>query len=190
MKRPSLLFFATGVVFVFTVVIGISSLFGAMQPTKDVTSRSLPTVRSITVVDFAQGEAKVIKFGKVPVVLWRRDEAQQIKALEQLGVHVGDDPELRDQVKANSAIEIEPGKILRLEWFAVSPINIGGYGCIVLSNAGEFGGFFDPCQSVHFDLWGQTKTGPTKVNLKPIPWKLSNDGTTIYVDLADAPEIK
>ena len=189
MTRQSLLFYATGVCFAFTVLVAVSSLFDAMRPTKDLTSRSQSSVRSISVENFAQGEAKFFKFGKVPVVVWRRDYAQQIKALEHIGLHVGEDLKLLDEVKANGAIEIESGKVLRLEWFVVSPINVGGYGCIVLRNAGDFGGFFDSCQSVHFDLWGQAKAGPTKANLKPIPWTLSDDGTTIYVDLTSAPKV-
>ncbi len=189
MNRNNLLFYATGLCFVFVVIIGLSSLFEAMQPTRDIASRPKSTVRSIPVDSFERGEVKVLKFGNIPYVIWRRDFAQQVEALEQLGVQISENPDLLNQIKTSGEIEIEPGRVLRVEWFVVSPINVGGYGCIVLQNAGDFGGFFDPCQSVHFDLWGQVKSGPTKENLKVLPWSKSDDGTTIYVDLANAPEV-
>ncbi len=190
MKRTSPLYYATGICVVFAVIFGVNFLFAAMQPTRDVTRQPESSVRSLPIENFEQGDVKVFKLGKVPVVVWRRNYAQRIEALEQLGTHVNENSDLLDEIISNGSIEIEPGGVLRLEWFVVSPINIGGYGCIVLQNAGDFGGFFDPCQGVHFDLWGQVKKGPTVANLQAIPWTLSDDGRTIYVNIAGAPKLE
>lgn len=88
------------------------------------------------------------------------------------------------------AFELGSEKFSRLEWFVVSPINTGGIGCVVLARAGEYGGFFDPCQGAHFDLWGRIQKGPTTQNLKVAPINLAEDGQSELIDLTDMPKLR
>lgn len=169
---------------------GVYFLFQSSMPSVDVTAKRQSTVYSMSIENFKPGQAVHFSLGNIPVVVWRRDHDQKIEALELLGANIGERPDLLAEIWDIGEIEIEPGHVLRFEWFVVSPINTGGYGCIVLPDAGEFGGFYDPCQDVHFDLWGQVQTGPTQTDLQAIPWSISNDGTVITVDLKEAPELK
>lgn len=190
MKRQNALYYATGGVIVLAVLIGVNFLFQAMQRTADVTYVPKSTVHALSVVDLEPGRAGSFKLGHVPVIVWRRDFDQQIDALEILGADIRENPKLLEEVKTSGEIEIEPGRVMPLEWFVVGSINRGGYGCIVLPRAGDFGGFLDPCQDVHFDLWGQVKSGPTETDLQLLPWSMSDDGEAIYIDIADAPAME
>jgi ubiquinol-cytochrome c reductase iron-sulfur subunit len=191
LKRPKFLFLATAVCVFLVIFIGVNFLLKAMLPTKDVSNWASNTVRLLSVENFEPGQIEIFILDNVPVVVWRRDYAQQIKALEQLGVVIGTNPNMLDEIKANGEIEIQRGRVLRLEWFVVSAINTHAYACIVLQNAGDFDGFFDPCRGDHFDLWGKVKKGgPSQANLKALPWIISEDGTTVYVDIAGAPVVK
>ncbi|MEM7687159.1 MAG: ubiquinol-cytochrome c reductase iron-sulfur subunit, partial [Pseudomonadota bacterium] len=41
-------------------------------------------------------------------------------------------------------------------------------GCVPLSDAGDFGGWFCPCHGSHYDLSGRIRRGPAPENL-PVP---------------------
>lgn len=71
----------------------------------------------------------------------------------------------------------------------MSPVNTGGLGCIVTPNDGDFGGFLDPCEDVHFDLWGRVQAGPTEANLQVLSYRISQDGRFNFVDLSEAPKV-
>jgi ubiquinol-cytochrome c reductase iron-sulfur subunit len=190
MKRQNFLYWATGGWLVLIVMIGMYFLFQATMPSADVTNQPRSTIYVLSVDNIEPGQARSFVVGDVPIVVWHRDFAQKIEALELLGIDVSENPDLLEKVRSNGEIEIEPGRLLRSEWFVVSPINTGGYGCVVLSNAGDFGGFLDPCQDVHFDLWGRVQTGPTKTGLQVLSWTISHDGNTITVDVDDAPKLE
>ena len=121
------------------------------------------------------------------MIVWRRDFEQKVRALEQLGVQFFGDEALLEEVRTTSEVEMSSGETLQIEWLVISPINTGGWGCIVQSEAGDFGGFFDPCQSVHFDLWGRVQSGPTQSDLQGLPWSFSEAEDTIIVDTSRAP---
>ena len=142
---------------------------------------------TLNVEGFEPGQAVTFKIKEIPVVVWRRDFGQKVHALELLGIDIGGDANLLEEIRNNEEIKIEPNRILGIEWFVVSPINTGGYGCIVQPNAGDLGGFYDPCQDVHFDIWGRVERGPTDADLQVLPWSISEDGTVIAVDIAGAP---
>ncbi len=189
MKQRNLLYFATGGCLVFTIVAGLYFLFRTTLPSADITSLPKSTVYALSVESIEPGQTLAFRLDDAPVVIWRRNFAQKVQALELLGADFNGNADLLEEIRATAEIEIEPGRVLHFEWFVVSPINTGGYGCIVLSEAGDLGGFYDPCQDVHFDLWGRVRTGATKVDLQVLPWSISDDGNVITVDVGDAPKL-
>lgn len=186
-KQPKALYFATGGMFVLTVGLAVYFLLQTMSPTADIVSASRRTVFTLNVESFEPGQTATYRLDGVPVVVWRRDFEQKVQALEQLGANVSGDADLLGEVRMTDAIEIEPDRVLHLDWFVVFPINTGAYGCVVLSDAGDLGGFFDPCQRAHFDLWGRVQTGANGADLQVPPWHISEDSRVITVDIGNAP---
>lgn len=190
MKKSKALYFATGGMLVLTVALGVYFLFQTMSPTADITSAPRNTVYTLSVEGFEPGQTATYRLDGVPVVVWRRNFEQKVQALNLLGVEVNGNADLLEEVRTTDKIEIEPDLVLHVEWFVVSPINTGGYGCIVLPDAGDFGGFVDPCQGVHFDLWGRVQSGPTEADLQIPPWNISEDASVITVDVGNAPRLE
>ncbi|MEM7722076.1 MAG: hypothetical protein AAF376_06850 [Pseudomonadota bacterium] len=141
------------------------------------------------VAHFEPGHSEIVLLNESPVLIWRRNFEQKVLAFEQIGANFDENPELLEEIRNAQEMEIEPGRVLRFEWVVLSPLNTGGLGCAVLADAGDFGGFLDPCQNAHFDLWGRPRRGPTDADLYVIPWAMSDDGQTITVDVAGAPVI-
>lgn len=51
-------------------------------------------------------------------------------------------------------------------------------GCVPISGAGDYGGWFCPCHGSHYDASGRIRKGPAPLNLEIPPYKL-NDGKLI-----------
>ena len=47
-------------------------------------------------------------------------------------------------------------------------------GCVPISGAGEFGGWFCPCHGSHYDTSGRIRKGPAPLNLELPPYTLNN----------------
>lgn len=52
-------------------------------------------------------------------------------------------------------------------------------GCVPISNAGEFGGYYCPCHGSHYDASGRIRKGPAPLNLE-VP-EHSFDGNLLIV---------
>ncbi|WP_170409337.1 hypothetical protein [Ruegeria atlantica] len=190
MKKSNFLYYAAGGWLFLAVMAGVYFLFQATLPSADVARVSRPTVYTLDVENFEPGQSATFRLDQVPVVIWRRDFKQKVQALELLGVEINGNANFLEEVRVNEEIEIEPDRVLRFEWFVVSPINTGGHGCIALPDAGDLGGFYDPCQDVHFDLWGRVRKGPTNMDLQVLPWSISDDSSAIIVDVSNAPRLE
>lgn len=60
------------------------------------------------------------------------------------------------------------------EWLVVLGI-CTHLGCVPLSNAGDFGGWFCPCHGSHYDTSGRIRKGPAPLNLEVPPYKFLED---------------
>jgi ubiquinol-cytochrome c reductase iron-sulfur subunit len=47
-------------------------------------------------------------------------------------------------------------------------------GCVPISGAGDYGGWFCPCHGSHYDTSGRIRKGPAPLNLELPPYKLNN----------------
>jgi len=66
--------------------------------------------------------------------------------------------ELRDQEHDNQRVQ-------KPEWLVLLGI-CTHLGCVPVSHAGEFGGYFCPCHGSHYDTSGRIRKGPAPLNLE------------------------
>lgn len=52
-------------------------------------------------------------------------------------------------------------------------------GCVPISNAGEFGGWFCPCHGSHYDKSGRIRKGPAPLNLEIPPYNFADGGKLV-----------
>ena len=50
-------------------------------------------------------------------------------------------------------------------------------GCVPLSNAGDWGGWFCPCHGSHYDTSGRIMKGPAPLNLEVPQWSFMDSET-------------
>lgn len=63
------------------------------------------------------------------------------------------------------------------EWLIVLGI-CTHLGCVPISGAGDYGGWFCPCHGSHYDVSGRIRKGPAPLNLEIPPYTL-NDGKLV-----------
>merc|ERR1711937_93021 len=54
-------------------------------------------------------------------------------------------------------------------------------GCVPISGAGDFGGYFCPCHGSHYDASGRIRKGPAPLNLEIPPYELDADEGTLLI---------
>ena len=64
------------------------------------------------------------------------------------------------------------------EWLVVLGV-CTHLGCVPISGAGEYGGWFCPCHGSHYDTSGRIRRGPAPLNLEIPPYQLN--GTKLVV---------
>jgi ubiquinol-cytochrome c reductase iron-sulfur subunit len=64
------------------------------------------------------------------------------------------------------------------EWLVVLGV-CTHLGCVPISGAGEYGGWFCPCHGSHYDTSGRIRRGPAPLNLEVPPYQLA--GTKLVV---------
>ena len=74
---------------------------------------------------------------------------------------------LRDQ-------ESDEDRTLKPEWLVVLGI-CTHLGCVPISNAGEYNGWFCPCHGSHYDTSGRIRKGPAPLNLEIPPYKFTEE---------------
>lgn len=74
---------------------------------------------------------------------------------------------LRDQ-------ETDADRTHKPEWLVVLGI-CTHLGCVPLSGAGDFNGWFCPCHGSHYDVSGRIRKGPAPLNLEIPPYKFVED---------------
>jgi ubiquinol-cytochrome c reductase iron-sulfur subunit len=52
-------------------------------------------------------------------------------------------------------------------------------GCVPISNAGEYGGWFCPCHGSHYDKSGRIRKGPAPLNLEIPPYAFADGGKLV-----------
>lgn len=74
---------------------------------------------------------------------------------------------LRDQ-------ETDDDRVHKPQWLVVLGI-CTHLGCVPLSGAGDYNGWFCPCHGSHYDISGRIRKGPAPLNLEVPPYKFTED---------------
>ena len=113
------------------------------------------------VSSIAEGTTLTVKWRGKPVFIRHRTDAEI--ALES-SVNLG---ELKDP-QADAARASNP------RWLVVLGV-CTHLGCVPISGAGEYGGWFCPCHGSHYDTSGRIRKGPAPLNLEIPPYVLSDN---------------
>jgi len=111
--------------------------------------------------EIAPGKTVTVKWRGKPVFIRHRTPTE---IRTEQGVNMA---HLRDQ-EADSARTIKP------EWLVVLGI-CTHLGCVPISGAGDFNGWFCPCHGSHYDTSGRIRKGPAPLNLEVPPYKFIED---------------
>jgi ubiquinol-cytochrome c reductase iron-sulfur subunit len=111
--------------------------------------------------EIAAGKTITVKWRGKPVFI-RHRTPEEIET--EAGVPMS---HLRDQ-------EADDERTHKPEWLVVLGI-CTHLGCVPLSGAGDYNGWFCPCHGSHYDVSGRIRKGPAPLNLEIPPYKFIED---------------
>lgn len=107
-----------------------------------------------------EGSTMTVKWRGKPVFI-RHRTSDEISREDAVEMSVLKDPQLdKDRAKDQ-------------EWLVVLGI-CTHLGCVPISGAGDYGGWFCPCHGSHYDTSGRIRKGPAPLNLEIPPYTLSD----------------
>lgn len=107
------------------------------------------------------GKTITVKWRGKPVFIRHRTPAE-IEESESVPMAY-----LRDQ-------EADDERAIKPEWLVVLGV-CTHLGCVPISNAGAYNGWFCPCHGSHYDVSGRIRKGPAPLNLEVPPYKFTGD---------------
>merc|ERR1719499_1609390 len=107
--------------------------------------------------EISEGSTVTVKWRGKPVFIRHRN-AGEIET--ESGVSMA---HLRDQ-------ETDGDRTIKPQWLVVLGI-CTHLGCVPLSGAGDYNGWFCPCHGSHYDVSGRIRKGPAPLNLEIPPYK-------------------
>jgi len=113
----------------------------------------------------AQGTTLTVKWRGKPVFIRHRTPAE-IESATQTEMSQLKDPQ-KDEERAKNP-----------EWLVVLGV-CTHLGCVPISNAGEYNGWFCPCHGSHYDTSGRIRKGPAPTNLEVPEHKFINESTLL-----------
>lgn len=169
------------------VAVALYFLGGSTAPTADVKASYNSNVKRLYVGDIEPGSVLSFRLNRKPVLIWRRSRQEIAAALVQLNPQFSVDEVLTALEDGSLLTEIGAEEFTSLEWLVLSPVNVGGIGCLVTRKTGDTHGFHDPCNKSDFDLWGRAVEGSTTENLKIVPSRFIDDNQIVLLDVTDMP---
>ena len=117
----------------------------------------------------AEFDLSEIEMGKTVTVKWR---GKPVFIRHRTPKEISDESavsmaHLRDQ-------EADEDRVHKPEWLVVLGI-CTHLGCVPISGAGDFNGWFCPCHGSHYDISGRIRKGPAPLNLEVPPYKFVED---------------
>jgi len=140
-------------IYASAVRLGLIQFVASMSASKDVLALASA---EFDLSEITEGSTITVKWRGKPVFIKRR--SPEMIAAEE-AVPLG---ELRDQ-------EADSVRVQNPEWLIVMAI-CTHLGCVPISNAGDFGGWFCPCHGSHYDGSGRIRKGPAPLNLEIPPY--------------------
>lgn len=145
-------------IYASAVRIGALKFVATMSATKDVLALASAEF-DVGAVDV--GQCITVKWRGKPVFIKHRT-ADEISAADAVSLD-----ELRDP-------QTDAERVETAEWLIVMGI-CTHLGCVPISNAGDYGGWFCPCHGSHYDVSGRIRKGPAPLNLEIPPYKFVGD---------------
>lgn len=126
---------------------------------------SMSASAEVLALAFSEFDLSAIETGKTITVKWRgkpvfirRRTPAEVDREEAVPME-----HLRDQEK-------DSDRVIKPEFIVVLGI-CPHLGCVPVSNAGDYGGWFCPCHGSHYDTSGRIRKGPAPLNLEVPPYK-------------------
>ena len=170
-NRRDFLYVTTAAAGAVTAGAAVWPLVDQMNPSKDVLA--LASIE-VPVGDMEPGSQITVKWRGKPVFI-RRRTADEIAEARDANLAELPDPSARnanapdaDAEDKNRALDADG------EWLVMMGV-CTHLGCVPLSDAGDFGGWFCPCHGSHYDKSGRIRKGPAPENL-PVPTAVFADG--------------
>lgn len=164
-SRRDFLYVATGAAGAIAGGAMVWPLVNQMNPSADV--QALASIR-VDVSAVEPGSQITVKFLGKPVFIRRRTEeniasgnATAVDTLPDQNARNANLPSDAPATDANRSLD-EAG-----EWLVMMGV-CTHLGCVPLSDAGDFDGWFCPCHGSHYDAAGRIRRGPAPENL-PVP---------------------
>lgn len=182
MRRPQSLYIVTAVTVLFSVFSSIVLLLQTGLPSADVIAREAAQRPVIKVSDFNPGDVEIIRLNNLPVIVWRRSEADRKLAASQNTPEVWRHQSSQIFGNPERVFADDANLTLDHEWF-FALANFPSKLSYVLLRAGNYNGFFEGRYAVHFDLSGRILKGGGSENLTVINAKYIEDGESIQLNL-------
>eukprot|EP00616_Rhizochromulina_sp_CCMP1243_P009616 CAMPEP_0118963884 /NCGR_PEP_ID=MMETSP1173-20130426/1711_1 /TAXON_ID=1034831 /ORGANISM="Rhizochromulina marina cf, Strain CCMP1243" /LENGTH=219 /DNA_ID=CAMNT_0006912293 /DNA_START=41 /DNA_END=700 /DNA_ORIENTATION=- len=157
-----LLLGGTRFIYASAVRLGVIQFVSSMSASKDVLALASA---EFDLGEINTGSTITVKWRGKPVFIKRRTE-DEIASAESVSMTALRDPE-EDSVRVQEK-----------EWLVVLAI-CTHLGCVPISNAGEYGGWFCPCHGSHYDVSGRIRKGPAPMNLEVPPYQLNGEQLVI-----------
>jgi len=74
--------------------------------------------------------------------------------------------------------EDDDKRVVKPEWLVVLA-SCTHLGCIPVAYKGDFGGYYCPCHSSHYDTSGRIRKGPAPLNLQVPPYNFVQEDTLV-----------
>eukprot|EP00511_Aplanochytrium_stocchinoi_P003017 CAMPEP_0204828378 /NCGR_PEP_ID=MMETSP1346-20131115/6106_1 /ASSEMBLY_ACC=CAM_ASM_000771 /TAXON_ID=215587 /ORGANISM="Aplanochytrium stocchinoi, Strain GSBS06" /LENGTH=226 /DNA_ID=CAMNT_0051957393 /DNA_START=245 /DNA_END=925 /DNA_ORIENTATION=- len=113
------------------------------------------------------GTTATVKWRGKPVFI-RNRTAAEIADAQQVDVGTLRDP------------ETDADRVVKDQWLIALGI-CTHLGCVPISNAGEYNGWFCPCHGSHYDTSGRIRKGPAPLNLEVPPYKFIENDTKLLI---------
>lgn len=157
-----------------------------MHPSADIRAREDARFSTVPRGGISPGDVRLLKEKFGPVYLWRRSPAEIARAREQDIPALWPDTSARHPLFAPHMPAYDRIRTMDGAWLAVWAV-CPRPGCIVRARMGDYGGFFCPCDSAHFDLAGRFRKGPFVRNLQSAPISFSPDGEDVVLRVDSKP---
>lgn len=185
MQHPKTLFVVTATAVLLTALVGMIFLARTGLPTADVIAEE--QAQRIKVSDFDAGDVEIVRINNLPIIVWRRDEADKSLAASQNTPDAW--PRQYSTILGRSEPVFADDANLTLdgEWFFALVKFPSKYSYVMLRN-GDFKGFLEGRYAGHFDLSGRIRTGGLSENLTIISAEYSDDRQSIELNLRGLPK--
>lgn len=154
---------ATAVLGVYAAKTVVTQFISSMSATADVLALSQI---EINLSEIPEGKNMVFKWRGKPLFVRHRTEKE---ISTEASVNIS---ELRDP-------QHDLDRVINPKWIILIGV-CTHLGCVPISNAGDYGGYYCPCHGSHYDASGRVRKGPAPTNME-IPYYVFPDENTAMV---------